>query len=198
METSTIVAIVCLPFDMLAYILYNRKMFKGKTQPNPLSWSLWSFLSILNFFSYLIYSKDIVKTLLAMENAVNCIVTAVLVWRRVKQTEPLKFWEKATAVLSIIAGLVWIVFHTAFYANLIIQVAGGVSSMPTIVGVWNNPRKEPRFPWFLWSVIYIALFAVIAFRMHSWLDLIYPTNYVLMHLAVFILAMRKGKEGIIA
>ena len=195
-------AIACLPFDVLAYVLYNRKMFKGTSQPNPLSWWLWSFLSILNFVSYLIYSKDFVKTLLALENATSCCITAYLVSKRVKKTEPLKFWEKITALLSIIAGLVWIVFNTAFYANLIIQVAGWVSSMPTIAATWETPRKEPRFPWFLWSAIYVTLFAVIALRIKSWMDLIYPINYFLVHFTIFILAIQKatsstpGKEGV--
>jgi len=45
--------------------------------------------------------------------------------------------------------VVWWVFRSATYANLILQVCILVSFIPTYRTVWNNPKTEKALPWFI-------------------------------------------------
>ncbi len=191
MDNAVWLSLLSAAFDSCAYIIYNLEFWRGRSKPNKATWALWFYIATLNASSYLVSSHDVVKTLLALENAGMCGLTLAVVLFRGK-SEKLKPWEWVTVASGVATGAVWIISRHAFYANAVLQFGTFISVIPTYAKLWKDPRREPPLPWFMWSVIYIALCVVVMLRWRgSWHDIVYPLNYVLFHFAVFVLTLRR-------
>ncbi len=171
--------------------MYNWEFWKGRSRPNRVTWGLWTYIAVLNATSYLGTSHDIVKTFVALENMGMCGFTFGCVCLHGK-TERLKPWEWATVAFGTTAGTVWILSRDAFYANAVLQLGTAVSFIPIYAGLWKNPKREPILPWLVWSVVYVVFFFAVLLRWNgAWHDLIYPLTYVIIHVVVFFLTLRR-------
>ncbi len=135
---------------------------------------------------------DIVKTLLSIENTVSCGITFAFAFFA-GRGQPLQKDEKLSLGLGVVGGIIWWIFHEAFYANAIMQVALIASSYSIIVGLLKDPKSQRSFPWFLWSIVYISFVVAVLLRWDGkWQTLVYPINYVLLHILILVLTLRKS------
>jgi len=176
---------------ILAFALYNRQMLQGTSQPNTATWTLWTFLTVLNVSSYAVMSGDWVKTILPLASSIACIFTFFfsLFKGKLSKVDP---WDGLALGIGVISGLVWRHYKSATYANLILQASVAVSFVPTYRGVWKNPLKEKTLPWYIWSSAYILSIAVITLRWKGqYQDLVYPINCLILHAVVGLLTKRR-------
>lgn len=172
----------------VAYMLYNVGILFGDTHPNVSSWFVWAFITVLNFTSYQSMTGDWVKSLLPTTNSIMCILTALLAlpvgsFRSLEQIDIVCF------VIGVIAGLLWITSKRSAVAQIILNIAIAVGGIPTIVGMINGTHREPWLPWLIWSVTYVLQYLVVKFRSGKGLDFLYAINCIVMHSAVFVLAL---------
>lgn len=180
--------------DVVAYYIYNREIFKGKASPSVVVWGISSVIGVCNCASYFVVSEDVVKTALAMENALACLITFGFTCRY-GQVKRLKWDEVAYLAFGIVGVIAWWIFRQAFYANALFQFGAMVAFWPFLTKTWIAPRSEPRIPWGIWAAVYLTNLTIVLARWHgSWRELFYPINYAVLHLAVFLLTLRAKRK----
>lgn len=191
MDTAIALGVIAGLLQLVAFAIYNKQIIQGTSKPNAATWTLWSYLTVLNVSSYAVMSNDWVKCLLPAASSAACLATFFYAAYKGKLSK-LESLDNATLLVGIFAGFVWWYFSSAKFANLILQGAVAISFAPTLRGVWKNPRMERALPWYLWSIAYVLVLVVITMRWRNqYEDLVYPINCLILHAAVGLLARRK-------
>jgi len=194
MELALWLSIIAGLMHVVAFALYNKQMLQGTSIPNAATWTLWSFLTVLNVSSYLVMSGDMVKSILPIASSFACIGTFMFSLYKGKLSR-VDIWDGSALAIGVVSGLVWWWYHSATYANLILQLSVAISFVPTYRGAWKNPANEKAFPWYLWSSAYILSIFVIVLRWRGqYEDLVYPVNCLILHATVGLLTRRKITE----
>lgn len=176
---------------IIAFAIYNKQVFQQTSVPKTATWTLWAILTVLNASSYSIMSGDLIKSLLPATSSLACIITFLACLYGGKFSWMDK-WDGIAFVIGLVSGFVWWRYQSATYANLILQLAVAISFIPTYRGVWNNPKSEKTFPWYLWSTAYVISITVVLLRWQGqYADLVYPVNCLLLHAMVCLLT-KKG------
>lgn len=192
METSIILATIAGILHIVAYSLYAFRSFRGLSEPNVVSWSLWGLLTILNVTSYRMMSGDWVKSIQPLAGSFMCILTAtVVIYRGSARFKKLSTIEWVAAIIGLAAIVLWKVLHSPIIAQVLVLSAVGVGFITTFKSVWRNPSGEWKLPWFIWAVAFTFGLVAAVMRMKGWQDLIYYIECLPLHLAVGLLAMRK-------
>ncbi|MEK7159187.1 MAG: hypothetical protein AAB766_01665 [Patescibacteria group bacterium] len=177
--------------QLVAFVIYNKQIIHGTSQPNVATWTLWAYLTVLNVSSYAVMSNDWVKCILPAVSSAACLATFFFAAYKGKLSK-LETWDSAALLIGIFAGFVWWYFSSAKYTNLILQGAAAISFAPTLRGVWKDPLKERALPWYIWSFAYVLNLIVISMRWRNqYEDLVYPVNCLILHAAVGLFARRK-------
>lgn len=191
MNSAIMLSIIAGLLHVLAFAIYNKQMIQGTSQPNSATWTLWTFLTVLNVSSYSVMSGDWIKSILPLASSIACILTFLfsLYKGKLSKIDP---WDSVALSIGIVSGFVWWYFKSATYANLILQASVAVSFVPTYRGVWKNPLKERALPWYIWSFAYVLSIIVIIMRWKGqYQDLVYPINCLILHVVVGALTKRK-------
>lgn len=179
---------------LLAFWLYYRQMLLGTSRPKAASWLLWPVLTVLNCVIYLLSTGDWVKSLLPLASSAACLVIVAVALRRKNLDKP-RLWEMIVMMAAIDIAVLYGVFNSAVYANLLIQTCVTISFIPTFAGVWKDPHSERPLPWFIWSAAYILTLAVVILRWHRQPgDLIYPINCLVLHAMVGVFTYRNTRS----
>lgn len=195
MEWEVVLGAIAGLMHIVAFIIYNLQMLRGQSIPNSTTWTLWTFLSTLNCLTYLSASGDWVKGLLPIASSLACIATFFIALRKGKLSK-LDKMEKVLLGLGLLSIMVWFTLQSAAKANLVLQASIAISFIATFRSVWKNPKSEKALPWFIWSSAYVLSITVVIWRwQNQWIDLVYPTNCLLLHGIVGLLTFRKGKQS---
>lgn len=195
MDTAIALGVIAGLLQLVAFAIYNKQIIHGTSRPNAATWTLWSYLTVLNVASYAVMSNDWVKCILPAASSAACLTTFFYAAYKGKLSK-LESLDNVTLLIGIFAGFVWWYFSSAKYANLILQVAVAISFAPTLRGVWINPLIERAWPWFIWSSAYVLNIIMIVMRWRNqYEDLVYPINCLILHATVGLLARRKESEG---
>lgn len=195
MTLEVILGIVAGLIHIVAFAIYHRQMLLGTSRPNRATWTLWVFISTLNCISYIAMSRDVIKGLLPIASTIACIVVFVVSLFKGKLSK-LNLGDQVALMLGFVSIFVWWGYRSATYANLLLQVCIVISFIPTIHGVWEDPKNEKALPWFIWSSAYILTIIVVFLRWQGqYQDFVYPINCLLVHGGVGILTLREPKGG---
>ena len=192
---TTILGWTAAIIHIFGFINYHRSMLKGASVLYTATWALWAFLSIVNCATYLTMThSDYAKGAVTISSAIACITLLVLAHVRGRTTE-LDIKDKIALGIGLLSLTVWIVFRDAVYANLVLQFAFIVSFYPTYKGVWQKPRTENAFPWFIWTSAYVVNIAVILISWDNrFMDLVYPTLCLLLHGGVGVIVLSRRQD----
>jgi len=195
MFLGVILGFIAASMHVTAFTIHAWQTSKGVSTPNPATWGLWTFISALNCASFITMREHRIVGLLPIVSSISCIVVFLIYLFRHKFSG-LDFLENIALVLGVLAIFVWWHYHSATYANLVLQPAIVISFVPTLRGVWKKPAVEKALPWFIWSPAYIFLMAGIFLKWEAKsLQLVYPINSLILHALVGILSLRKPKGG---
>ena len=174
------------------FVLYFFSVIKNKeTRPNTASWVLWAFGDVITCATYVGATEEWREFLSSCVSATTCVILVVVFvflgkFRRIDK------WDKIIVAVDISVIILWLIFQSALFANLLIQISAIITFIPIIRSTAKNPRYEKPHAWFMWTTAY-ALTAVVVILLNSghWAEVIYPLNYALLHVIVGILALRK-------
>lgn len=177
----------------IGYTIYLFKIYNGNSVPNPSSWSVWMFLTILNALTFWRASKDALATTQFFTGSVMCF----FVWTYSLfggRFSPLDTMGWAILLLCIAAYLVWWA-RGAVYANLVLAGVLFISSLPTINGVWQNGSIEQALSWYFWTAAFVATTINVVIRRNKsnprwWLLLTLPIVGIIVHGIVAALAVQ--------
>jgi hypothetical protein len=187
MSTTLALAIISTALQLVGYGIYNRAIWDGRVRPNLSSWLVWGGISLLNTFSYFSLSgHDFVVSLMPFTvTAVNVLTLAIILRRGTFQR--IGRSDGAALAISVVAIVLWKLTDSSL-ANLMIQIAIIVGTIPTILGVFRDPTVERPLPWFLWSLSFVVAIIVITMRGTSWVAYASPIIQMGMYIAIGALA----------
>ena len=168
-----------------AYGLYIVQAQLGKSDPNPVSWFLWSYLATLNALSFSAMN-DRVAALQFFAGSVGCLATFfyVLIIGRFKWPIVREWWM---LVLGSVAIIGWQQF-TATTANMILAGILIYSFEPSIRGVHEDPWREKPLAWWMWTIAFgLTGLNTFLFKGGWTLSLVMPVVGVVCHALVAIL-----------
>lgn len=175
--------------SLSAFGTYNLQIIAGSSVPNTATWTLWAFLTTLNFASYLHMSKDWMKSILPAISSFSCMATFLFALYGGKLAG-LKPYDMVALFLGIVAGLAWWRYKSSVHAQVILQIALLISFVPTYLGVWENPFVESPAPWFMWASAYFINTIIVIHRWSGkYRDLMNPINLLVLHGGVGVLAI---------
>ena len=174
-----------------AYVLYNLQAKAGSSVPNPASWVVWAFLSVLNASSFFSMS-GFLPSLQFLTGSAACITTLIYVIFIGKLSWPTEK-EWVILMLGLLGAIVWWEFRSATGGNLITTAAFIISSVPTISGVKENPFKETSRPWTIWTIASIATSINVSLQ-HKWWSLVAPVVLTFVHGGVAFLSRGERKK----
>ena len=165
----------------VGYLDYNFGVHYHKsTSPNAASWTIWTAIALVSSTTYWAASGDVWKSVIPIVNVVLCVATYIgaLIcgkFQKLKTSE----WLALASGLAAVA--VWAAYHSAVYANLVVQIAITIGCIPTWRAVWKNPKPERARPWLIWASAYSLAAVVVILRWKQWSDLAYPVLCALLH-----------------
>lgn len=190
-DSTVVVGMVAVVIHLMGYALYNLQTHRGYSTPNLTSWALWALLAALSAFTYSAFSNDWVTTLLFYAGTAAQIFTLIFALSTGKFTA-IRREEYLVMLLAVCAIFVWWNDRNAGGANIILLTATLLGGIPTILGVWRNPRLEKPTPWLLWSLAFALTIFNVFLRGNGYaLNLAMPVGGLLMHGAVALLALRR-------
>lgn len=178
-----------------SFLLYNRQVIKGSSKPNTATWTLWAFMSTLNCASYFLLREGWEARVLPTASAIANARTFFIALHRGKFSRIAK-WDIGIMMIAALAILYWVVFQKAGPTSLIIQVAITVSFIPLYKSVWKRPTTETWFPWITWAIAYAMMLAAVTVGWEdNWIQVVYPANMLVNHIAIAILSLRKDNNS---
>ena len=148
MESYGIIASV---FSLASYLTYFRAMTGGRTQPNGVSWLIWSVVNGINAVIY--FSLGARSTLyVPLVVTVGCFLTFLLSLKYGSRSW--NFLDKACLVGTAAVIVLWAVFSP------IVGLLGGIcvnflALPPTLLKIWKEPDTEDALTWTLKMVGYV-------------------------------------------
>lgn len=165
-------------------------MKRGDSEPKLVSWGIWSFLSLLNFFSYR-EMTDLITSLQFFSDAILCTVIFFYAYFH-KKFEVLSREDYEVLFLGFLSIIFWWQFKEASYANLVICICYLISFYPTIKEVQKNPNSENPVSWYVCTLAYgITTYAVCLEKDSEKIDLLAPSVLFILHLVIAFFAKKK-------
>lgn len=137
-----------------AFFIYARQVKIGSSQPNIATWSITSFLMLLNALTFREMSRDSIATAQLFVGFAGALTIFLYALVRGKFSKPGRT-EIYSAAVGFVAVAVWFAFRSAANANTIVLLALLIALWPTWVGVFRNPFVEAPLPWAMWATAYI-------------------------------------------
>jgi hypothetical protein len=179
MNTAIIIAVISGLLQILGYVVYNIKMYKGDIKPDTTSWAIWTFGSLMNLGAYALMTQDWVKDILPIACSFSCIVTFVICYRKKRFAWPdWKNWLIFGADCGI--TILWF-FTSATEASVLYQGSTILSFWPIVAGIKDGTDKEHPLPWIIWTCAYTMFGISVVMRLNCWAELAYPITCFVLH-----------------
>ena len=194
---NILVAIFAAMCHGTAFIVYNIQVRDGSSSPNPASWAVWAFLSLLNTTSYLVMSDSWLASAQFLVGMVGCCFTFLksLVGGKFS---PLEKKEWRVLAIGLLAAVVWWKFKNAAAGNMIILLAAMIGFWPTLQGVWANPFKEKPFAWKVWSLAFLLSIINLVSMGAGWITFVTPGVLLIAHFTIAVLSADWRKNEYVA
>jgi hypothetical protein len=156
--------------------IYLDSVKKGKSNPNPASWIMWTFVSILNtILYYFVTNKDMNKLILMTVATILITVLTIIIGLNSKFTK-LKSLEIWSIGISLAVIPFWLIFRNAVASHFIVNGILLAMFYPTIKGVLSRQAKENPFAWWIPIPAYLVNIPsiVLSPKGWHWYELVYP------------------------
>lgn len=173
---GVVLGVVAALVQLAGYAIYVQKI--RTSRPNTASWLIWVYGSGLEAVSYVVMSRDWVKSLLPVACSMACMATFFAILGRGKFGR-ISGWEWICVGFDVSAIFVWWRWQSATWAHLVMQAGVPLSFAPLFVAVWRQPKQESPLPWAVWSLAYALGLAAVILRWDKWPEVVYALNYLI-------------------
>jgi hypothetical protein len=186
--------------QVAAYCVYIKKSHANRINPNPTSWFMWSYGTLIVLVLEFDRDAALQVLLLPAACALCSLAVAFLCWRNGTLRWPQGLTDKAAlssdiALTFAYAGAWLLLVHQLLspegreVAVVFILVCATLSTFVTFIPMvhhtWDYPGEEHWLPWAMWTLAY-GLLGVTTLMSEAWTPelMLYPINCVLLHGAV--------------
>lgn len=196
MSATLVLAIISSILQLVGYGIYNRSVWTGRIRPNLSSWLVWGSISLLNTASYFSLSRhDFVVSLMPFTVTAVNVLTLFIILRK-GSFQRISRPDAAALLIAGIAVVGWKLTDSPSVANLMVQLAIIVGTVPTVLGVWRDPSVEHPVPWFLWSLSFVAAMTVVTLRHAPGVAYASPAVQFLLYILIGVLTRRQKSASL--
>jgi hypothetical protein len=174
---------------LVAYTLYFRSMFAGKTKPHAFSWLIWGLLAGNGFVAQISAHAGIGAWTTGLTSVACLLIFSIAIFRGDTKLTRLDWLLLVLALISF--GLLFVVQDKTI-ALCITLVATLLGFSMTIKKAWLRPHEEKAISFLLNAVKFLpAIFALSSF---SFLTVAYPLTAGLANAAVVAVVYGRTKR----
>ena len=142
---------IAMALSLAGYIAYLTGLQRHLVEPNRASWLIWSVATAVEAATYAAINPGAPQGWVFALSAAACIVVTVVMWRRSRWRAPSGV-ETVCMGTALVAIAMWLAFHQAFWAHMLVVAAVPVSFWPTWQSVREDARRERSPAWGLWTL----------------------------------------------
>ncbi|SFP49814.1 SET domain-containing protein [Sphingomonas rubra] len=161
MGGTDILLATALALNLAGYATYLVGLRRHLVEPNRASWLIWSVATAVEAATYAAINPGAPQALVFALSAAACLVVTLVMWRRSRWRAPTPL-ESSCMGAALVAILLWLALHQAFWAHMLVVAAVPVSFWPTWASVWEDVRRERSPAWGLWTLGDLATLLVAA------------------------------------
>lgn len=167
-------------------------MRRGDSDPKSVSWSLWSFLSVINCISFNYMTNSLLLSLVFIIDSILCIFI-LFYGVHLKKFPFFDSKDWLFFALGFVSIIVALVTKNPNLSNMIICVAYVFSFVPTIKGVWDKRDSENPLSWWMCSIAYLFLIISVFLKKSDSdiTDFFAPVILFILHLIIALFAKKK-------
>lgn len=200
---------------LLGYVLYIAKSLRHEIEPNPLTWGMFSYGTVL--LTGLEYVRGASWELLILPitcSTLGIVVAIISVYQAIRhrKMEMPDKWDRRSFYLDVAItvayfGGLYLLVHGKItpelygIANIVLLGLSNVGAIPAFFPILRNTHSEPHreraWPWLVWSSSYVVLGVLTYLQVGHVNELVvYPALNAVLHGLVGLLALphRRRKE----
>jgi hypothetical protein len=127
--------------SLVGSFLYARDTFRGRTQPNRVTWTLWSAAPMLAFAAELQQGVGL-QSLMTLSVGLGPFFVLCASFANKNSVWKIGPFDLACGVASILGLLLWLITSNNLVALASFMAADGLAGLPTVVKSWTNPESE--------------------------------------------------------
>lgn len=133
------------------YATYLLALTRHLVEPNRASWLIWAAATGVEAGTYAAVNPDAPQTLVFALSTIACVIVTAAMWRRSRWRTPDPL--EATCLVACLGSIaLWLLFHEAFWAHMLMVAAVPVSFWPTWASVCEDRARELTPAWGLWTL----------------------------------------------
>jgi hypothetical protein len=175
---------------MMGTLVYARDTYRGLTQPNRVSWTLWTVAPLLALSSE-IHSHADWQWVMTLSVGVGPLIVVIASFANHGAVWKLGPFDVACGLASIVGLIVWLVTANDTMALGSFMMADGLASLPTLRKAWLAPETETVWPYATALISSSLTLATVT----AWTsaNVAFPVQILLMDL--LLVALISGKIG---
>ncbi len=189
-EYKILLGYVAVAIALLAYGLYLRSIFKGRTKPHAFSWLLWGVLTGMIFVAQMLKGGGAGGWVTGVSSIVCFIIGFSALY--VKDERGFSVFDWTFLAIATVALLSWLFTKNPTYSVVLVTFIDVLGYGSTLKKGYTKPHEEMITSFALNSLKYaVALFALQSYSVATWL---YPAALVFMNgLVAAMVAYRRTK-----
>lgn len=194
---ATTYSLIANVLMVIVLTIMFRRIIRGTTDPNPITWFIWVVVMTMNVFSYHVIVKgNWTEMVLAIVTTLGVIsIFGYSLWKG--KFQRVEVADGIALVLAVIVGVVWKTTENVVLSNAALQVVLLISFLPTIRGIYQEEIKDHPLPWTIAVVSYgFQILTVLSSSAGwHWAELCYPiVNGILGNGSVAVVAFLQRKS----
>lgn len=183
--------IVGILVNLLGNTSYVVDMFRGKAQPNRVSWGLWALAPLIAFVAELKQGVGI-QSLLTLNVAFFPAIVFLLSFFIKKSYWKLEKLDIICGILSLFGLLLWYITQVGNIAIFFSIIADALASFPTLVKAYKYPETENAIAYFGSAIA--GMITLLTITKWDFQDFGYPLYIALMMGAIALCVQFKIKK----
>ena len=186
-----LLAILSGIFALAFYYDVFTDALKGKIKPNPSSWFIWSLNDSLILVAS--WSAGAYNTLVVP------FVYAIFGWAILAVTiknnpSKLSLIEIVCLTGSTVSWVLYFLIPNPLYSLIIAVIVNAIGCLPTMAGLWRDPKRESFRSWSL--LLVASILSITSLEHYKFALLLFPISSLILIVVINLLILRKSPASL--
>ncbi len=168
--------------NLVGYFPYIRDILRNIVKPHPVTWAIWTILTIIVAFNQ-VRNGGGYSNLFLISTAI-LVGTVFILSLRFGMGGASKI-DRACLVLASFLLLYWLITKETHRSTFYAVIIDGIGALPTLIKTYHHPKSETYTVWILAAIA--GLLTVLSVPRLDWVLIIYPLYIFFMDGAVVLI-----------
>lgn len=161
--------ILAIILTLIGYAPFLHRIFKGKVNPHPFTWFIWTFATLIVFFAQILNGGGAGAWSMGFTGSITFVITVFALYK--KSDYKISGFDWLFLFFSFLALPMWFFTSNAFYAVLILTIVDLFGYMPTFKKAYYRPFDEYLPIYFMMSLRNVV--SIMAMNEYSWTNIFF-------------------------